>query len=101
MQTVLAHPSRGYYPTRDPIGDDVEKSDFVTSPEIHQIFGELMGAWLLQEWVTAGSPQEIEYIEMGPGKGTLASDIFKTVDSLRVRISQYEYLEHNFKSRIK
>jgi len=87
MQTVLAHPSRGYYVTRDPIGADLSSSDFVTSPEIHQIFGELIGAWLVQEWVTAGSPNKIEFIEMGPGKGTLSKDIFKTVNSLRVSMT--------------
>ena len=48
-----------------------EKSDFITSPEVHQIFGELLGAWVMQEWIVAGSPPALEYLELGPGFGSL------------------------------
>ena len=56
---------------RHPMLDQTsEKSDFITSPEVHQIFGELLGAWVMQEWIVAGSPPALEYLELGPGFGS-------------------------------
>lgn len=71
MAVANAH----YYATRDPIGAD---GDFVTAPEISQMFGEIIGAALVDVWVRAGRPGEAAYAELGPGRGTLA------VDALRV-----------------
>jgi NADH dehydrogenase [ubiquinone] 1 alpha subcomplex assembly factor 7 len=64
-----------YYATRDPLG---VAGDFTTAPEIHQMFGEIVGAALADVWARAGSPTEAVYAELGPGRGTLA------VDALRV-----------------
>ena len=64
-----------YYATRDPLG---RAGDFVTAPEISQMFGELVGAALADAWTRAGAPTDAILVELGPGRGTLA------VDALRV-----------------
>jgi len=60
-----------YYASRDPLG---EQGDFITAPEISQMFGELIGLWLADLWVRMGSRRRIHYVELGPGRGTLAKD---------------------------
>ena len=74
MQEVLTHPEFGYYMHRDVFG---EKGDFITSPEVSQVFGELMGAWAVWQWKTMGSPKECHLIELGPGRGTLMADLLR------------------------
>ena len=64
-----------YYTTRDPLGED---SDFITAPEVSQMFGELIGLWLTDLWVRMGARKRIHYVELGPGKGTLAKDALRT-----------------------
>ena len=64
-----------YYSSRDPFG---EEGDFITAPEISQMFGELIGLWLADLWVRAGSPKKVHYVELGPGRGTLAMDALRT-----------------------
>ena len=63
-----------YYDARNPLGDD---GDFITAPEISQMFGELLGLWLADLWMRAGSPERCLYVELGPGRGTLASDALR------------------------
>lgn len=63
-----------YYTSRDPLGD---MGDFITAPEISQCFGELVGLWLADIWVRAGQPDPVHYVELGPGRGTLASDALR------------------------
>ena len=65
-----------YYATRDPLG---LAGDFVTAPEIHQMFGELIGAALADVWIRAGKPKDAVYAELGPGRGTLASDAMRVL----------------------
>jgi len=65
-----------YYATRDPLGT---AGDFTTAPEIHQMFGELIGAALADVWTRAGQPSEAAYAELGPGRGTLASDALRVL----------------------
>jgi len=65
-----------YYATRDPFG---AAGDFTTAPEIHQMFGELIGAALADVWTRAGQPSEAVYAELGPGRGTLASDALRVL----------------------
>ena len=65
-----------YYATRDPLG---AAGDFTTAPEIHQMFGELVGAALADVWTRAGSPAEAIYAELGPGRGTLANDALRVM----------------------
>ncbi len=60
-----------YYSDRDPFGDE---GDFVTAPEISQMFGELIGLWLADLWIQAGRTEPVHYVELGPGRGYLARD---------------------------
>ena len=65
-----------YYAAKDPLGED---GDFVTAPEISQMFGELVGIWLSDLWLRKDSPQHVNYVELGPGRGTLAADALRTM----------------------
>jgi SAM-dependent MidA family methyltransferase len=65
-----------YYATRDPLG---APGDFTTAPEIHQMFGELIGAALADAWTRAGRPRQAVYAELGPGRGTLADDALRVM----------------------
>jgi NADH dehydrogenase [ubiquinone] 1 alpha subcomplex assembly factor 7 len=75
MALALAHPEYGYYMRKDPFG---EHGDFTTAPEISQVFGELIGAWLVTQWVLMGKPQQVALAELGPGRGTLMADILRS-----------------------
>ncbi len=66
--------NRGYYIEGDPLG---QQGDFITAPEISQIFGELLGLWLVNSWMEAGCPAKIILAELGPGRGTLMSDALR------------------------
>ena len=74
MADALGHPHEGYYTTRKCIGAD---GDFTTAPEISQIFGELIGLWLVQSWIDLGEPKSFKLVEMGPGRGVLMADILR------------------------
>lgn len=71
MAAANAH----YYATRDPLGT---RGDFVTAPEISQMFGELIGAWAADLWLRAGKPP-VAFVELGPGRGTLAADALRVM----------------------
>ncbi len=79
MNLCLAHPEHGYYMTRDPFGTQkVNGGDFTTAPEISQLFGEMIAAWLIDTWHKMGSPDPFILCECGPGRGTLMADILRT-----------------------
>lgn len=73
MALCLGHPELGYYMTRDPLGLG---GDFITAPEISQVFGELIGAWLAAAWQQQGE-KPFHLIELGPGRGTLMKDALR------------------------
>jgi NADH dehydrogenase [ubiquinone] 1 alpha subcomplex assembly factor 7 len=71
----MAESNARYYTSRDPLG---EEGDFITAPEISQMFGELIGLWFADLWVKMGSRKHIHFIELGPGRGTLSKDALRT-----------------------
>lgn len=75
MSQCLGHPEHGYYVKSNPFG---ASGDFVTAPEISQLFGEMAGLWLLNQWVSMGQPKAFDLVEIGPGAGTLMADILRT-----------------------
>jgi SAM-dependent MidA family methyltransferase len=79
MTLCLTHPKHGYYVTRDPFG---AKGDFVTAPEISQMFGELVGLWAAATWRLMGSPENVRLIELGPGRGTMMLDALRALHTV-------------------
>ncbi|MFA5120910.1 class I SAM-dependent methyltransferase [Zavarzinia sp.] len=76
MEEALAHHAHGYYMTREPFG---AAGDFVTAPEISQMFGELVGLWLAAVWDSIGRPARVVLAELGPGRGTLMADALRAL----------------------
>jgi NADH dehydrogenase [ubiquinone] 1 alpha subcomplex assembly factor 7 len=74
MSEALGHPTHGYYQRRDPLG---RAGDFITAPEVSQMFGELIGLWLVEVWHTMNCPDPCHLVELGPGRGTLMSDALR------------------------
>ena len=74
MTDALCNPHDGYYSNQPAIGVD---GDFITAPEISQVFGELIGLWLLEAWRAIGSPAVFNLVELGPGRGVLMADILR------------------------
>ena len=75
VAVFMAEANAAYYAARDPLG---RGGDFITAPEISQMFGELTGLWLADLWDRAGRPPAA-YVELGPGRGTLAADALRAM----------------------
>lgn len=79
MTQCLLHPKHGYYTTHQPLGSE---GDFVTAPEISQMYGEMLGLCLAQAWMDQGAPTPFTLAELGPGRGTLMADILRATRSV-------------------
>ena len=77
LSEYMSVANAAYYAAKDPLG---EEGDFITAPEISQMFGELVGIWLSDLWLRKGRPDHVHYVELGPGRGTLASDALRTME---------------------
>lgn len=77
MALCIGDPEHGYYTTRDPFG---QAGDFITAPEVSQMFGEIVGAWLIDTWQRIGAPAPAALVELGPGRGTLMADILRVAN---------------------
>jgi len=84
MSEALTNPTYGYY-TKTSSKDKVfgKSGDFTTSPEISQIFGELLGVWCATIWEQLGKPEELHLIEFGPGRGTLMMDLLRGTSNFK------------------
>ncbi|KAB1227822.1 NADH dehydrogenase [ubiquinone] complex I, assembly factor 7 [Morella rubra] len=74
MEEVLTNPKAGFYINRDVFGAE---GDFITSPEVSQMFGEMVGVWALCLWEQMGQPNKVNLVELGPGRGTLMADLLR------------------------
>ncbi|KAI2471442.1 DUF185 domain-containing protein [Annulohypoxylon bovei var. microspora] len=93
MRMCLTSDTGGYYTGAIEAGRDQfgRKGDFITSPEISQIFGELVGIWFVAEWMSQGRPRQgVELIEVGPGRGTLMDDMLRTMRNFKDMSSSIE-----------
>ncbi|KAF9632125.1 hypothetical protein BFW01_g2987 [Lasiodiplodia theobromae] len=92
MRQVLTAPDSGYYTSRPEGGDQFgQKGDFITSPEISQIFGELVGLWFVAEWMLQGRKSSgVQLIEVGPGRGTLMDDMLRAIRNFKSMSSAIE-----------
>ncbi|PWL17081.1 methyltransferase [Falsochrobactrum shanghaiense] len=79
MTACLGDRETGYYMTREPFGRD---GDFITAPDVSQMFGELIAIWCVSIWDALGRPEKAVLCEIGPGRGTLMSDMLRAITKL-------------------
>ena len=86
MALCLTHPTHGYYTTGHPVGGRAspnrEGGDFITAPEISQMFGEMIAIWCMEVWQALGAPKPFTLAEIGPGRGTLMADLLRVANAL-------------------
>lgn len=87
MTLALHDPEAGFYAAHDPFGG---KGDFITAPEISQMFGEMLGAWCAQVWSDQGKPRNTHLVELGPGRGTLMADALRALRRVPGFLSEVE-----------
>ncbi|KAI6042564.1 S-adenosyl-L-methionine-dependent methyltransferase [Pisolithus marmoratus] len=95
MQLCLSHPIHGYYmnPQHAVFGT---RGDFTTSPEISQVFGELVAVWMLEQWMSLAPSQPFRIVELGPGRGTLMDDmlrVFRRFPASRTKLANMHLVE--------
>ncbi|KAI0072761.1 DUF185-domain-containing protein [Panus rudis PR-1116 ss-1] len=97
MQMCLSHPTEGYYMSeKHPVFGS--KGDFVTSPEISQVFGEIIGIWFLSQYLLTFDSRPIRIVELGPGRGTLMADVlrvFSQFDRAKYALQEVRLIENS------
>ena len=89
MKIALTDIESGYYRKKMPLGS---KGDFITSPDISQIFGEVIGVWILDLWIKLNKPKDLQIVDLGGGRGTLLSDVQRV---LKNKIQNYIIIDIN------
>ncbi len=89
MEISLGDEKYGYYTKKMPLGSG---GDFVTSPDISQIFGEIIGIWILDIWIKLNKPKNFQIVDLGGGRGTLLKDINRV---LKGKVSNFIFLDIN------
>ncbi|VDK31609.1 unnamed protein product [Taenia asiatica] len=89
MKIAMHHPVYGYYNNSTVLGPE---GDFVTSPEISQIFGEILGVWIVNEWMNYGKNTPFDIVELGPGRGTLMVNVIKALCKFPTGSSLFRHL---------
>jgi SAM-dependent MidA family methyltransferase len=100
MALCLSDQRDGYYMTRDPFG---RGGDFTTAPEVSQMFGELIGVWIIETWRAMGRPKRAMVSEIGPGRGTLVRDMARTIGKLAPELrdaTRFKLIEISGKLRL-
>ena len=92
IEKILYKPKIGYYSSKDPFG---KKGDFITSPTISNLFSEIIAIWLISTWEKIGKPKKFNFIELGPGDGSLTKVIINTLKNFpeinkAIKIYMYE-----------
>lgn len=90
MAQALYDPVDGYYATKVPIGSN---ADYITAPEMTQVFGEIIALWMINTWQKAGAPNPFHLVEMGPGRGTMMADIVRTLQKLNIPLPSIHLVE--------
>lgn len=90
LTQALYDPLDGYYAKKVPIG---RSGDYITAPEMTQVFGEVIALWLIDLWQKAGSPSPFHLVEIGPGRGTMMADILRTIGSLKIPLPNVHLIE--------
>ncbi len=95
MRLCLLHPTDGYYTSKNHIIG--QRGDFVTAPEVSQLFGEIIAIWAVHQWQELGSPKKFALVEAGPGQGTLMDDVLRTseVDPGFIKAANIHCIEIN------
>ena len=89
INKALYEPKFGYYTNKFPFG---EKGDFITSPTISNLFSEIITVWVVSAWEKLGKPKNFNFVELGPGDGSLARVFVDTVKNFLILINQSIYI---------
>ena len=100
IERALYEPNKGYYTKKIPFGS---KGDFVTAPTISNLFSEIVAIWIVSAWEKLGKPKKFNFVELGPGDGSLTNVLLETLKKfprLNNSINIFLYEKSNFLVKI-